>query len=280
MNVFISGSTGKVGKAWMRLAEASDDLQATALGGSAAYDFATDAGIDAILSSVADDKPGLLVLAAAMTNVDRCEREADRAMRANAEAVSRIAEACSESEVGLIFYSSDYVHDGSGPKSEEDAPAPLNVYGRSKAAAELAIREAGGEYLIVRINVPLARPEDGENFYSFVARNLLADKPVKIVTDQWGNPLDTGRIARWSLEAWQKGERGILHLGGGSYLTRFDAARMIATHLGKDPALVISINTEQLNQIARRPRRGGLLIARQSELFGTAPDLPTILRSL
>lgn len=264
----------------MRLSESSEDLQSTALGGSAAFNLASTAGVESMLDNISKHKPGLLVLAAAMTNVDRCEQDADRAMRANAEAVGKIAASCSELNVGLIFYSSDYVHDGSGPKSEEESPAPLNVYGRSKAAAELAIRKAGGDYLIARINVPLARSEDGENFYSFVAHHLLANEPVNIVTDQWGNPLDTGRIARWSLESWQKGERGILHLGGGSYLTRFDAARMIATHLGKDPALVIPISTEQLKQIAPRPRRGGLLIARQTDLFGTAPDLPTILRSL
>jgi dTDP-4-dehydrorhamnose reductase len=132
----------------------------------------------------------------------------------------------------------------------------------------------------VRINVPLAPPADGASFYSFLLENLSAGKQVNIVTDQWNNPLDTDRIARWSWEAWQKGTRGCLHLAGGTYATRFDIARIVAQYLDVDSALVKPIKTADLGQKAPRPERGGLLIARQAELFGTAPDLPTILKSL
>lgn len=280
MSIFIVGSTGKVGRAWLRMDRPSEDLQMTGLGGSADFDLATESGTDSIVSKIRQQHPQLLVLAAAMTNVDLCDQRQEQTNRVNVEAVGTIAAACAELNVGLIFYSSDHVFDGSGPKSEDEPPAPLNAYGRSKVAAELMIRDAGGEHLIVRINVPLAPPDDGESFYSFVARKLLADQPLKIVTDQWNNPLDTGRIAQWSYESWRQGVRGLLHLGGGSYLTRFDCARLIADHLHKGHSLIEPIHSEQLNQVALRPRRGGLLIARQSELFGTAPDLAAILKSL
>jgi len=74
--------------------------------------------------------------------------------------------------------------------------------------------------------------------------------------------------------------RGTLHLGGGTYATRYDIARFMADYIGADSKLIEPIRTSDLKQLAERPKRGGLLIARQSELFGTAPDLPTILKSL
>ena len=221
-----------------------------------------------------------LILAAAKTDVDECERDAHACMTVNRDAVKTIAAGCSNTGSGLIFYSTDYVFDGSGPKGEGAEPSPINVYGRSKLEAEVKIQEQCEEHLILRINVPLAPAEDGNSFYSFVVNNLKSGNPINVVTDQWNNPLDTDRIAKWSLEAWKRGVRGILHLGGGTYATRYDIARMIAEYIDADQSLISPCKTQNLNQIAPRPRRAGLLVAKQTELFGTAPDLPNILKSI
>ena len=243
-------------------------------------DLSTEAGLGKIMELLTDASPDLVVLAAAATHVDECESSPEHCAVVNTRAVDAIAGHCAANRVGLLFYSSDYVFDGSGPSAEGDVVAPLNVYGRSKVDAEAAIAKHGGDYLIVRINVPLAPPEDGDTFYSFVANNLKAGKEIRVVTDQWSNPLDTDRIAEWSWKAWRKSVRGILHLGGGTYATRYDIARTIAAYIEAEPELIKPCKTADLNFKARRPERSGLLIARQSELFGTAPDLPTILKSL
>lgn len=281
MNVALIGSTGKVGRAWRRLAALqSGSVNLSPLGGVAEFDLSSARGVVKLVDEIRRARPALFVVAAAMTDVDGCERDPARAEQVNSRAVAQIAIACAAAGCGLIFYSTDYVFDGSGPKGEADAPAPLNVYGRTKLAAEEAVRQAGGEHLIVRINVPLAPPEDGDSFYSFVARGLEGQTPLRVVADQWNNPLDTDRIASWSMKAWQRGERGVLHLGGGTYATRFDIACAIAGHLGGDASHIIPANTTELGQLAARPARGGLLCARQAELFGTAPDLKTILQTL
>jgi dTDP-4-dehydrorhamnose reductase len=281
MKVALKGSTGKVGRAWRRLsALESSAVNLSPLGGVAESDLSGADGVKKLVGQIERERPALFVLAAAMTDVDRCEREPAQAEQVNSRAVGEVARACAAAGAGLIFYSTDYVFDGSGPKGEGDLPAPLNVYGRTKLAAEHAIRQTGGDYLIVRINVPLAPEADGKSFYSFVARGLAGGAPVQVVVDQWNNPLDTDRIARWSLAAWARGERGVLHLGGGTYATRFDIARAIAVGLGADPSRVVPVKTAELGQPALRPARGGLLCARQAELFGTAPDLKTILEAL
>lgn len=269
-----------MGRAWLRLGSQEASVAMIALGGRREYNLADKASLATLAGSLRHFRGGLLVLAAASTDVDGCERDPAQAEQVNVHAVEVLARALASTGAALLFYSTDYVFDGKGPRSESDSAAPLSVYGRTKVRAEEAIRASGVEHLIVRINVPLASPDDGESFYSFVAGNLLAGKSIRVVTDQWSNPLDTDRIAKWSWEAWQKGVRGTLHLGGGTYATRFDIARFIAGYVGADAALILPIKTSELNQLAERPKRGGLLIARQSELFGTAPDLPTILKSL
>jgi len=280
MNIHLLGGSGRIGKAWLRHDSHDAPFELTALTGSAQMDLATESGLEKVIESLSGVNSNLVVLAAAVTHVDECESGPEHCAAVNVGAVEAIARHCAANNTGLLFYSSDYVFDGSGPRGEGDLVAPLNVYGQSKVDAEAAIAKHGVDYLIVRINVPLAPPEDGDTFYSFVANNLKVGKEIRVVTDQWSNPLDTGHIAEWSWNAWQKGIRGILHLGGGTYATRYDIARTIALYIEADPELIKPCRTRDLNFRARRPERGGLLIARQSELFGTAPDLPTILTSL
>ena len=279
--VFLAGSTGKIGRAWTRLAAVHEGvLRLEPLGGLAECDLGRESDVEALAHRLDTHKGSLLVMAAAWTDVDACEHDPEKAEQVNVRAVAMLARAQAAGGGALLFYSTDFVFDGKGPRAESDPPAPLSVYGRTKELAEEAIRASGVEHLIVRINVPLAPPADGESFYSFVTGNLKAGKKIRIVTDQWSNPLDTDRIAKWSLEAWQRDVRGTLHLGGGTYATRYDIARFMADHIGADASLLQPIKTAELKQVADRPKRGGLLIARQSELFGTAPDLPTILKSL
>jgi dTDP-4-dehydrorhamnose reductase len=280
MNIHVLGSGGRVGKAWLRHSLGDAQPLLTELPGSDQMDLSTHGGCQKAMASLSSSSPDALVLVAAVTNVDQCESNPENCAAVNTYAVDTLARHCAANDIGLIFYSTDYVFDGSGPKGEDDDVSPLSVYGQSKVDAEAAIAKHDGDHLVVRINVPLCPPEDGDSFYSFVVTNLKAGKEIRVVTDQWSNPLDTDRIAKWSWEAWQKGVRGILHLGGGTYATRFDIARTIAEYIGAEAALIQPCKTRDLAQLAQRPLRGGLLIAKQSELFGTAPDLPTILKSI
>jgi len=281
MRILLVGAAGKIGRAWLRLPQfRPPDATIVAFPASETCDLTTSGGRETLREQIVREGYNLVVMAAAWTDVDRCEQEPDIAAAINVDAVASAAAECRAVEAGLIFYSSDYVFDGSGPQEESAPVKPLNVYGETKVRAEAAVRDSGAEHLIVRINVPLARAEDGSNFYSFVQSRLAAGKPVRAVVDQWNNPLDTDRIAGWSYGAWQAGMRGVLHLAGGTYATRFDTARMIAAELGYDDTQIEAIRSEALGQSAARPRRGGLITRKQAQLFGTPPDLPTILKSL
>ena len=90
--------------------------------------------------------------AAAYTAVDKAEQEEQLATTVNGTAVGVLADESRKAGILLVHYSTDYVFDGAkqAPYTEEDAPHPINAYGRSKLAGETAMRQAGGAYVILR----------------------------------------------------------------------------------------------------------------------------------
>src|SRR5262249_14592149 len=117
--------------------------------------------------------PEAIVLAAANPNVDRCEDDPHAAWMLNAEAPAEVARAAREIKAFVTFVSTDYVFDGSGPKREGDATRPLNAYGRTKLAGELATQvllpHAGA---IVRTTGVYGWERGGTNFILQLANRL------------------------------------------------------------------------------------------------------------
>ncbi len=107
---------------------------------------------DAIQTALRELQPQMIINAAAYTAVDAAELDAATAFQINAEAPRVIAEESERLGAALIHYSTDYVFDGGkqGAWLEDDAPAPLSVYGHSKLAGEQAITDVGGNHLILR----------------------------------------------------------------------------------------------------------------------------------
>jgi dTDP-4-dehydrorhamnose reductase len=128
--------------------------------------------------------------------VDRAEDEAEIAYRVNAEASRQIAAWATARDIPLVHFSTHYVFDGSGerPWSEQDSAAPLSVYGASKLAGEVVIREAHGSHLIVRTSWVYAA--QGTNFLMTIARSSRERSGLRIVADQIGAPTPARVIAR------------------------------------------------------------------------------------
>ena len=136
-----------------------------------------------------------VINAAAYTAVDKAESEPDLAFKINAEGPRVLAEHCAKRGIPLLHISTDYVFDGkkSGPWTEDDAPAPLSVYGASKAAGEEAVREACETHVILRTSWVYAA--HGSNFVRTMLR-LGADRDeLRVVDDQIGAPTSAADIA-------------------------------------------------------------------------------------
>ena len=170
--------------------------------------------LDGITPLVERVAPDIVINAGAHTAVDRAEAEPELAFRINAEAPGRLAVACAARGVALLHYSTDYVFDGSGsrPYRDDDAIAPMGVYGSSKLAGEQAIAASGGAHLILRTAWVYAL--HGHNFLRTMLRLAGERDELRVVADQVGSPTPAWLIANVTASILRHGivESGVRHL--------------------------------------------------------------------
>ncbi len=255
MKTLVLGGSGLVGAQLMKtLAACGDEVRGTwcsrATPGLEQLDL-RDA--EAVRRCIADSGASVVYLAAALTNVDRCETHPQESFAVNVEG-TRVAAA---SGVRLVYFSSDYVFPGdSGPYRESDTPRPLNVYGRHKLAAEQALP---ADALVVRTTGVYGPEGAGKNFVYRVWSTLRRGERLAVPNDQIANPTYAPNLAAAAVELERRGARGTYHLAGGECVDRFGFALEIARVLDLDPTLVQPVSTEALGQPAPRPRLAGLV---------------------
>lgn len=220
----------------------------------------------------------LAVIAAAYTAVDRAESEEALAMRVNAEAPGEIAAACAGRGVPLIYVSTDYVFPGGGdaPWREDDAAAPVNAYGRSKAAGERAVLDVHPGALVLRTSWVFS--PWGPNFVTTMLRLARERDTVSVVSDQNGRPTGALDLARAILDlapALIDGRaRGALHFANAGATNWADFAEAIfagAAARGLPAATVARIATADYPAQAQRPSNSVLDTTRLEREFGIAP---------
>jgi dTDP-4-dehydrorhamnose reductase len=182
-------------------------------------------------------KPDVIVNATAYTAVDKAEEEAEVAMAINAQSPRRMAELALQNRSALIHYSTDYVFDGSkgSPYVETDRPHPLGLYGRSKLEGEMAIREIDCAHLIFRTSWVYSTRRD--SFVNKVLGWSRKQSELRIVEDQVSNPTWCRMLAEATTillamtgnhpVEWINERRGLYHLAGEGYASRFEWARLI-----------------------------------------------------
>ena len=133
----------------------------------------------------------------------------------------------------LVHVSSDLVFDGSrGRYTEDDEPAPVSSYGRSKVEAERRVAELASGSTIVRTSLIYGGPEPGP-------QERLARKGTRFFVDEIRSPVQVGDLADAVLELIGIDCAGVLHLGGADDISRYDFALL----LGADPGSIEPAHT-------------------------------------
>lgn len=165
---------------------------------------------DSIREVVAQVQPQVLINCGAFTQVDRCEAEAELAMRINGTAVGWLADACEAQGAMLIQISTDYVFDGTStrPYREDDPTNPVSVYGRTKLEGE---RQAAGcsRHLIARTS--WLYDAWGKNFLNTMLNAAAQGRALRVVDDQRGAPTTCRALARQLKVAAEQGWQGLVH---------------------------------------------------------------------
>jgi dTDP-4-dehydrorhamnose reductase len=223
---------------------------------------------------VAAVRPDLIINAAAMTNVDVCEAERDLCWRINVDGVEYLVEAAKKCGATLIHISTDYIFDGkAGPYSEDDRPEPISYYGKSKLASENIVRTAEIPYIIARTMVLYGyAPGVKSNFALWLIQNLEANKPVRIVDDQFGNATLVDDLAYGLIQAYEMERTGVYNIAGRDIMSRYEFALKLAKVFDFDPTLITPIKTAELKQPAPRPMNSGLITLKAEIELGYKPS--------
>lgn len=279
MTILVFGGNGQLGQELLRTLVPEERVVATTRSGllpdgrpCERADFEHPETLVAVLERV---RPSWVLNAAAYTSVDRAEDEPDVARRINEIAPGVIARWCALADVPLVHYSTDYVFDGNArrPYREDDATAPLGVYGASKLAGENAVRAAGGRHMIFRTAWVYA--PHSKNFLQTMLRLGTDCDVLRVVADQFGTPTSASLIA----DATSKVVR---HPGSSSGLWHLTAQGQTSWHgfaqaifaeaverdiLAKAPK-VDAITTADYPTRARRPAYSGLDVSKFQSDFG------------
>jgi dTDP-4-dehydrorhamnose reductase len=237
--------------------------------------------LDSLRRAVAEVGPDLIVNAAAYTDVDGAEDEPERAATLNAEAPRVLAEAAQAAEAWLVHYSTDYVFDGEKrtPYTEDDAPKPINTYGRTKLEGEEAIRSVGGNHVILRTSWVYSHRRS--NFVRTMLRLTDEHDTLTVVDDQIGVPTWAGWLAEATATIGERllaartpsSLRGIYHLTGTGQTSRYGFARAIFAQFERTDVAVEPVPSTEYPTPAPRPSYAVLDSSRARTTF--ALTLPT-----
>ena len=272
MRALVIGASGQVGGA---LAEALIGRGHVVLGthdhvpspGTQALDLTDRVAVERVLGAFG---PDWIFCAGALTNVDYCEDHPEEAERVNRDGPRAAAQAASRIGAGFVFYSTDYVFDGTaGPYAEDDPTRPLSVYGRAKWEGEQAVREADARSLIVRTTVVYGPERQEKNFVYQLIRRCGAGERLSVPKDQMSSPTYNRDLAAASIELAERGASGVWHVAGATVLDRYAFAILAADAFDLDAGLIAPVSTASLGQRATRPLRGGLRVERAQRTLAT-----------
>ncbi len=215
-------------------------------------------------------RPDVLINCAAYTDVDGCETDPDRARRVNVDGAENAARAAANVECPIIHISTDFVFDGraTAPYTEEDAPAPLSEYGRSKRAGEERVA-AAAEHLIVRTSWSYGAGR--ANFVDAIRSRAANGGTLSVVDDQRGSPTYVVDLARALPPLIRREVRGLVHFANIGVCSRYAMAELILKTCGFSGVRLLPIPTSEAGRIAVRPAFSALDTSRYARLTGERP---------
>jgi dTDP-4-dehydrorhamnose reductase len=279
MRIAITGANGLLGGEAVALAAEAHDVLALGRGGcrlpASRFTWA-DADLGdgrSVESAIREFRPDAVLHAGAMTDVDGCEREVERAWAVNVGGTEQVARACRAVGARLVAVSTDYVFDGSsGPYREEDVPNPRGVYARTKRVGEEAALVLAPRCAVARVAVVFSgRSGAKPTFATGIVEKLSRGEPVKAFSDQLVSPTLARNAAAMTIELLLEHDyEGVLHTSGATVLDRVDFARRVAHRLGLRGEIV-PVRTADVKLPAPRPLAGGLVVDRAAALLRTKP---------
>ena len=237
----------------------------------------------AIARAVTAAKPDVVLNAAALTDVDGCEKRPTQAGRINAAAVGDLARAAARVGADFVHASTDYVFDGSGPAGEETPPNPLSVYGRTKLEGEHLALESHPDALVLRLSAVFGwnRLSGRSNSVTWILTRLESGLDVPLFQDQRITPTYAETAAAAAFDLWEQKRSGLYHVACKDCLSRVEMGREVAEVFGQSVARLRAIPMASVSLLAPRPRAPCLIVRKIEETLKRAmPSLRECLEDM
>ena len=243
MKVFLTGVSGQLGRALVPRLVGHDV--------TAPSESQADVTSASVVDVIARAEPDVVIHTAAYTDVDGAEAHPDLAFAVNARGSRHVAEGAARVGARLIAVSTDYVYDGAKPTPyrEDDATAPLGVYGRSKLEGEREMLKVLDGTLILRTAWLYGR---GKNFVETILRLAAERDELRVVDDQVGSPTSASDLASAIVSLLAKPCAGVYHAVNSGTCSWYVFAREILALSGLERR-VVPISSAELKRPAPRP---------------------------
>jgi dTDP-4-dehydrorhamnose reductase len=235
-----------------------------------------------VVTTIREIRPDQVILLAAISDIDQCERDPNQAIAVNLRGAEHVANACAQTGARLLFTSSGAVFDGKKiGYYESDSVSPLSIYAQTKADAEQSVLALLPHAIVVRVSLVLGRAtRPGTNsLVDSLMRRWSVGETIRAATHEWRNPIDVLTLSTWFLELLANpNAAGILHTGASEAASRFEIASALANQLGIAPELV---TPEDQPTPGRAPRGAHqhLLSTRLPQLCTTPiPDFQSVIK--
>ena len=270
MKVLVTGARGLVGSRLAALLAARGH-EVTAVG-RAECDLADATAVRVLFERV---RPDVVHHPASMTEVDRCEKEPERAWADNAAAAANVASASRASGAHLVHVSTDYVFDGdAGPYAEDAVPNPRGTYAQTKLAGELAVRALAGTdgWAIARTAVVYGWPPATHgNFGSWLVGQMSKGEKVRLFADQHVSPSLADNVAEMLAEIGERRLPGVWNVCGADVVDRVTFGHALCDVFGFDRGLVVPSSMKEVNLLSPRPARSGLVTKKTADALAAKP---------
>lgn len=233
--------------------------------------------INKVKSEIESYGPDFIINASAFHNVSLCEEQPDKAFLINATVLKPIAEVCSEKNIKLVHFSTDYVLDGlkGVPYIEEDKPSPVQIYGVSKAAGEYIALAYCPTSVVIRSSGVYggkhgSREKKG-NFALNILKQAEKEEIIEVASEQIVNPTYAVDLAKATLDLLiHKDISGIYHLVNEGYCSWAEFAQEIIKIKGL-PTKIIPVDRKGMAGSLRRPLFSALKNTRAKKLRVVLP---------
>lgn len=229
---------------------------------------------------VEDVKPAVVVNCVALANVDLCDKEPALAQRLNADLCGELAEGCNAAGAMLVAISTDQLWRNPAPfVTEDEAPDPFGIYGRTKADGEAQARRAE-RHIVARTNFFGRGPAWKPSLSDLILTRLKAGEIFNGFSDVYYTPIAVTLASEWLIDMVEARLAGTFHLGGGDRISKYDFAVALAKAAGLDTANIRSGRVADAKLTAPRPNEMSMSSAKLEKALGRpVPGLDCSIRA-